>query len=209
MRIAILILTVSVLLSPASLANRRQGGLFSRSATPIWDEIWERKTMRISAPDGQKTILAEAEGDNLSLRVSAYGKWFPVDLGEWIVGAEAAWSPDSKAFFVTASEGGRVGQYHSLIFQVSEDGIRTVDLNPVVEQAFGHPAVCAWPELPNVVAITWLGSSSRLLLAAQILPHSVCDSMGTFRAYEISVPQGAILRKYSQIETKRLFGGHL
>jgi hypothetical protein len=159
--------------------------------------------MRISAPNGQKTIIAEAKGDNLVLYVSAHEKRFPVDLGEYIVGAEAAWSPDSRAFFVTASEGGRVGQYHTLVFQVGEDGIRKIDLNPTIEQAFGHPVVCAYPELPNVVAITWHGSSSRLLVAAQILHHSVCDSMGTFKAYEVSLPRGGILRQYGQIETKR------
>ena len=55
----------------------------------------------------------------------------------------------------------------------------------------------------------WVKGSSEILVAAETLPHSNCDNMGTFRAYLIRLPDGHILKSYGQIEAKKLFWKHL
>ena len=77
------------------------------------------------------------------------------------------------------------------------------------ELKWKFPPKCFEPEEPNVGAIKWDGGSSRLLIAIEVPPHSSCASMGTFRAYEISVPEGRVLRQYTQLSAKTLFAGRL
>ena len=60
----------------------------------------------------------------------------------------------------------------------------------------------SYPEAPNVAAITWR-SNRRLIVAAEIINHSNCDSSGTFSAYEVDVVTGQVERTYEQLDAKR------
>jgi len=51
-------------------------------------------------------------------------------------------------------------------------------------------------------AIAWL-SNTRLLVAAEIMAHSNCDSNGTFVAYEFDVSARRVGRRYGQLEVKQ------
>lgn len=183
---------------------------FSRQATSVWDDYWERKQpIRVISPDGKKTVIANFTGfsestEHIIFTVIASDKEFKVDIGLG-VGSEVAWSPDSKAFFVTSSEQGRNGWFHTQIYFLEDGGLKKVDPTREIERAFGQPVVCAWPESPNVAAVGWLDGSGRILLAAQILHHTVCDSFGTFKLYEVALPEAKILKSYNQIVAKRLF----
>lgn len=126
-----------------------------------------------------------------------------------MVGAEVAWAPDSKAFFVTYSGGGLIGEYHVLIYYPKDSGLEIREPTAKVREAFlEKPHVCLYPEEPNLAAIAWLGSSEKLLVAAQIMLQSNCDNFGTFDVYEISLPGGRILKEYGQLEAiiQPLFG---
>jgi len=92
------------------------GGAFSRTAT----SIWHGGATVIPSPNGEKAILvrppkAPASDETHEVVVRAYGREFPTDVGA-LVNAEAAWAPDSSAFFVTFSDGGNVGTYHVKVF---------------------------------------------------------------------------------------------
>jgi hypothetical protein len=116
--------------------------------------------------------------------------------------AEVLWSPSGARFSVTGSGGGAVGQYRTAIVSATNDGLGWFDATPAVERAFGRPVRCGWPEAPNVGAVAWL-SETRLLLAAQIMGHSNCDSFGTFVAYRLGLTSGRVERRYDQLETKK------
>ncbi len=45
-----------------------------------------------------------------------------------------------------------------------------------------------------------------MILVAEIMLHSNCDSFGTFKAYEVDWRARRITRTFDQIEAKRLFG---
>jgi len=192
-------------------AQAPRGGMFSRSATPVWDLVWDREQVRIPSPNRRTVLLAEViqpgSGVRLTLRRGSESIWNQsISPG---VGIEIGWSPDSLAFFVTTSNAGRNGWYGTFVFLLSGDTVTELDLSPSVLSEFGHPVKCGWPEDPNVVAVRWVVPSKRLLVAAEIIHHSVCDSFGTFRAFEVSLPDRAILKKYGQIEAKRLFHSDL
>lgn len=185
-------------------AANLDGGIFSYSAVSIWGG----DAGTIPSPDGKKAIVVRPpqnpdadETHTVSVRVN--GSQYGTEIGAW-VNAEAAWSADSKAFFVTYSDGGNVGTYHVKIFYVESTGLRIVEPVPDGDKLF--VPICDGQESPNVGAIKWVGNdASRLLIAVQVPPHSSCASMGTFRAFEIDVTDGSVLATYGQLQTKKLF----
>jgi hypothetical protein len=135
--------------------------------------------------------------------VKAYGREFKTEIGS-LVNSEAAWSADSRAFFVTYGDGGSVGTYHVKVFYVTKSGLRIIE--PIVDGRKLFAPICFDPEFANVGAIKWMGpDSSRLLIAVEVPPHSSCVSMGTFRAFEITLPEGKVIERFGQIAAKKVF----
>lgn len=190
-------------------------GVFSRSATTIWPSSSVPKSLVIKSPDKQCALIAEYHPQSgmrsqaITVDLQIHGVRFHTNLGQ-LVNSEVQWSPDSKALAVTFSDGGDVGTYHTQIYWIEEHGFRVQEPTQSVKRTFAlQKLVCFEPEPPNIGAIEWLGSSERIVVAAEIPPHSNCDNFGTFKAYEIRLPEGEILKVYGQIEAKHLFGPHL
>ena len=187
------------------VAQQSNRGSYARSAKSIWGV----KESVITSPDGKNAILVKAPSNPASdethtVTVKSYGHTYKTKIGSW-ANAEAAWSPDSKAFFVTYSDGGNVGTYRVKVFYLSDAGLRSIEPIPNGRKLF--PPRCFDPEVPNVAAIKWVGNdSSRLLVAVQVPPHSSCASMGTFKAFEIALPNGGVIAHYDQITAKKMFG---
>jgi len=194
-------------------ASKVERGAFSRDAVFACSPPQFMKPLRIPSPDGQKTIVVTSDHDkdlpHSILTVEAFGKKFQADF-TWSPDCEVLWSPDSRAFFATYTLGGAVGGFVAQIFFVRPGGLELVDpTEALVTEFMSRPHYCYLDEGPNVGSVTWLGDSSRLLVAAEFLPHSNCEEMGTFRAYEITIPEGKILKEYDQLSAKRLFWRHL
>jgi hypothetical protein len=187
-------------------------GTYSSDAVEIWwGRVPRSKPLEIKSPDGMNSFIAEYHRDTAEIDVylTIKGRRFKTDIGE-LVNCEVLWSPDSQALGVTYSDGGSVGTYHARIYRVEQGGFQVEDPSAEVDEVFlSQKLVCFRPEAPNVGVICWLGGSTRILLAAEIPPHSNCDNSGTFKAYEVSLPSGEVVRTYGQIEAKRLFGRHL
>jgi hypothetical protein len=167
---------------------------------------------QIKSPDGKYELAIEKLRDDkdsdgyVFYRVTVGEKHFSVRLSGWRT--EVLWSPDSKAFSVNQTEGGGgIGQ-HAYIFYVEENGLRRVDVSPPVEKAFGSPVKCEVPVPPNTTIIQWL-DTKRILVAAEVVPVSICECRGTFKTYELSLPNLGILHVYGQAESKTLFGDAL
>jgi len=206
---------IVVLLFPGLAIAQGPGGAYSRLATQIWGTESSRSIVR--SPDGAKAIVVDTlvvEGDRFPhgyekiwrVGVKANGMEYKTSIGE-LVDSEVAWSPDSKAFFVTYSDGGNIGTFHVKVFYVGISGLK--ESEPIPNGRKLLVPKCFDPEYPNVGAIKWLKDSSRLLIAVEVPPHSSCASMGTFRAYEINVPDGTVLRQYGQLRAKALFASSL
>jgi hypothetical protein len=160
------------------------------------DEIW--------SPDHLRKIVTRptADGDTALFAVDEDGHEFAIETAAWSC-PEIGWSLTSALFFVTYSEGGAVGTYHVATYRLSAGNMRKMDLTTAVRRDFQrqYPR-CFSPEEPNIAAVAWSADSSRLLVAAQVLPHANCDNMGTFKLYEVAVPSGAIVRRISQVASK-------
>jgi hypothetical protein len=204
----------SMILATAVVSLAQRSGMYARSATPIWDQLWSKtgkpQPVSIPSPDSSIRLIAREDGNTgVQLTLRAHGKelWnHEVSPG---VGIEAAWASDSTAFFVTTSGGGRNGFYELVVYFVNPKGVSALNLTPSIQKAFGHPVKCKEEEPPNIAAVKWMPNSRELIAVAEVVGHSNCDSEGTFRAYRISIPDGAVIRNYDQIEAKRAFGGDL
>ncbi|MET4898808.1 hypothetical protein RN629_16960 [Sphingomonadaceae bacterium jetA1] len=186
-------------------------GFYARQAQPIWDRIAGAPTgLRLEAPDRQTHVVArytetEKTDGEVTLRVRGKLGSGTVSLGPG-VGSELLWAPNSRAFAVTTSDGGANGLYRTIVVAAGGGGLQVTDLSPLIRSAFGHPVKCGWPEDPNVAIVQWRDGSQKVIVAAEIIAHSNCDSFGTFKAYEVDWRAGRITRTFDQIEAKRLFG---
>jgi hypothetical protein len=158
------------------------------------------------SPDGKKKIVVpSAEDGEQTFVVDESGKKFSIQTEGWPC-PEIGWSPASDHFFLSYSDGGNVGTYHLAVYGLAEGKLAHIPLTQLVRQDFlnGYPK-CFEPEEPNIMGIAWSHDATRLLVAAQVLPHTNCDNMGTFKLYELAVPSGAIIRRFSQAEAKSSF----
>jgi hypothetical protein len=186
-------------------------GMYARHAVPVYDMLSDKVwNVKATSSDGKQILLAHyaAESTAMDLTLTNGNKTRTWHLGE-SVGAEISWAPDSKALFVTRSPAGRNGMYFLAVYVLDGDKIRILEPTPMIYEAFGHPVRCDTPEEPNVAGVSWDKDPHRLLVAAEIVSHSNCASNGTFEIYEISIPELKILKKYGQLEAKKLFWGSL
>ncbi len=164
----------------------------------------------IKSPDGQKTIKVtrvpnpprDTEGQ-LRFTVTAGGKSHSAVLDGF--DAEVSWSPDSSAFAVTETEGGGGIGYRVYVFYVEPERLRKLTVSGPVEKAFGTPTKCEVAVPPNTAFVTWLGGTDRVLIAAEVVPVSICQCSGMFRVYEVHLPDLQIINTFDQSVAKKKF----
>lgn len=166
-----------------------------RGTEPLAD-IWSPNHMR------KITTRPSTEGDTTMSAVDEDGHEFVIDANAWPC-PEIAWSPTSDVFFVTYSDGGAVGTYHVSAYRFSDGNLVKIDPTPAVRRDFQkrYPK-CFSPEEPNIAGIAWSADSTKLLVAAEVLPHANCDDMGTFALYAVAVPSGKIIDRIPQVTAK-------
>lgn len=148
------------------LASALHGDIYSRRATLLWGA---KDGTLVTSPDGLSAVKILAPDPNdpdayPRIVITSKGHVYKTKIGSWI-NAEMAWSPDSKAFFVTYSDSGTVGQYHVKICEITASGLRISE--PIPDGRNLVKPHCFEDEKPNVGAIKWT-ASSRLLIAVEV-----------------------------------------
>jgi hypothetical protein len=193
-----------------SHAQRNEDGTYSKKARPLWDMLaGSNKPVIVPSPDGKSSVVATfREGKDthviLNLKGSMGSLRLDLDPG---VGSELLWAPDSKAFFVTSSDAGGNGGYHLYVVDNFEGKLQSRELTELIDRKFGHPVRCdpkgRYTEPPNVGGIGWVSQTHHIWVAAEIVAHSLCDSFGTFQAYEVDPGSMTIIRTLDQLDAKR------
>lgn len=201
--------TVLTLITPAMALEKNScpnspHTLYSRRAASLDSDV------RIVSPDGRKTLVTKTvptpedpDEFEIDYTVTFAEKTFTARLPGF--NGEVAWSPDSKAFAVTQTEGGGGLGSRVYVFYVDYDQMTELDVSLPIEKDFGTPVKCDIPISPNTGFISWKTDSSVLLVAAEVVPVSVCECSGTYRVYEMDLPTLKIAKKYSQTEAKSQF----
>ncbi len=174
-----------------------QAGLFARHAVKLTDIYGSPRPMTVTAPDDRTRAIARfspARGsDDGGLTVFLGGDDHDFAGGP---NAELLWAPDSRALAVTADDGGATGTFDLSILVRRKKGRhwRQIDLSDRVAKVFAPEMHCDERETPNVGAVGWT-SGQRLIVAAQVPPHSSCANMGHVAAYIADVKSGDVLMK--------------
>jgi hypothetical protein len=201
------ILTLALSIWIAMVSTPAFAGNFSERALKLNAVYADAKPFSAMSPDGKSKVtvsVRHADADVFDVEVSGEignGRFSMVSGPN----AELLWSPDSRYLFITLNDGGAIGRY--LLRVIGQFGglLEVKDLTALVTREFGRPVKCFEPEDPNVAGVTWLEQPGHMVAIAQVLPHSNCDAMGTFKAYEIAVETMQVVRQYSQQEAKGMF----
>ncbi len=177
-------------------------GVWSREATFLEYHEGARR-IEIISPDRRKIVIIEG----VAFDVVMDGARLPGTEEKGVTTlAELAWSPDSRAFFITQSYGGAVGDWHIRVYLIENGRVRVYNVSQDIVKEFRKQYnACE----PNVGAITWVHGSKKLLLVAEVPPHSVCPQMGEVRAYIVEVPTGKIVEEFDRKSLKARWGRHL
>lgn len=173
------------------------------------------RKLRLFSPD--RTVRVDIKEEEVALWVE--GKRIKTNIGRR-TNPELGWSPDSKYFFLTWTEGGLVGDWHVSIFLISHNGITefkkleqpaTTDFRKRIRGRGTDkrlsPEMWAMTEecYPNAVGSQWLNGSNELLISVLVPSTSACRRMSEFNVYRIAVPSGKILQRYTAEEAHRVF----
>jgi|SRR5580700_9920225 hypothetical protein len=180
-----------------------------------------RRRLDLPSPDGKKVIQVRG----FRVRLSVDGKRFWTPFGNKH-DAEVGWAPDSTRLFVTWSESGELGPWHTQVFVVTETGLAEIrgvtrhvraDLMlrmksaPLPKWVATPQDRAMWRSLEycadDLVGSQWLNGSREILVAGLSGPDSGCKYMGDFVVYRIDVVTGKILQVYSGKDAHRIFGG--
>lgn len=164
-------------------------------------------TKSLKAPDGKQSVVVRFQPwkDSRKMTIMLLPQRDTWSLGMGL-DSELIWAPDSSAFAITTTNTSSEGPFDTFAFAIDPAGMaKEINVSPIVRKRFGHPVACAFPEEPNIVAVGFT-EKGDLLVAAQIMTHTVCDSRGTFRLYEVELPSGEIVREYDQLQAKQEFG---
>jgi hypothetical protein len=214
---SLLLLTVTIAISLAAQDSRNScpkgfHTLYSYRATTL-DAAFEHPVV-VASPDHKKTLSIrtvkdsrDPDGLHISYTVRIGNRTFNTKLLGF--NGEVAWSPDSKAFATTQTEGGGSLGSRVYVFFVDETGMKKLDVARPIEEDFGTPVKCDVKVPPNTGFIRWGNDASTLLVAAEVVPVSVCACMGTYRVYEMALPPVTIVHTYSQTEAKKRFWSDL
>lgn len=193
-----------------SCPEDRPHTLYSRLAADLEND---GMPISVQSPDRRASVTAIAVGDPnapdgfiVRYTVHTQGKVFVTKLNGW--GAEISWSPDSTAFAVTQTEGGGGIGNRVYVFYLEPGGMRKVEVSQVIEAVTGFSKGCDVKVMPNTAVVAWL-SPQRLLVVAETVPVSICKCDGSFDAFEVSLPDVRIEKRYSQQEAKKKFWNQL
>jgi hypothetical protein len=178
------------------------------------------RRLDLPSPDGEKIIQVQG----FHVRLSMNGKRYWTPFGN-MHDAEVGWAPDSTRLFVTWTESGQLGPWHTQVYKVSETGlvempgvtrrvrpdmILRMRRAPLPKWVATREERAMWSGLDycadDTVGSQWLKGSDEILVAALAGPDSGCKYMGGFVVYRIEVATGKILQRYSEQDAQRLFG---
>lgn len=183
----------------------KDGASWSKEAS-ILSYRDETRLIKLASPDGKKTAIV----GELSIDVMVDGTTLPGTENYGVTSiAELGWAPDSKAFFVTQSLGGAVGEYRVTIFLIGTDSVRSLNIASEAMTEFEKRYECIEPVEPNIGAVKWVDGSKNLLLVTEVPPHSICPEMGKLEGYIVAVPTGRIIKEFSERELRAEYGQFL
>lgn len=176
------------------------------------------RVLTLTSPDGEKIIQVRNE----TVGIVIDGKGYRTRLGEK-TSAELGWAPDSQHFFLTWTNGGDTGTWHTELYSIMNAKLRKITgFESTVRSDFEHRI----RQLPipkfasnmdrqywlgkeyceaNLVGAQWVKDSQELVISALVPNVGICRFASRFEVYRVAVPSGKILQRYKPREAYKEF----
>lgn len=103
------------------------------------------------------------------------------------------------------SNGGAIGGYSVRVFRIKAATVIEVPSSAQAERDFARRYPCR-TRGHNTFAIQWMNGSRELLVAQEVYPAGDCGpNAGRFGGYLVRVDDGAVVRRYSQTQLRRIW----
>ena len=199
---------IAVLVLVSAIASAQQPSCATKTLYSLASISLAEDVTQIKSPDSKKTLVVRREREERMIYTVTYkGRSFKATLPGF--NGEVAWSPDSQAIAVSETEGGGGIGSRVYLFFIQESGLKKVETSKPIEMEFGNPVLCETKVPPNTGFVAWGKDSSRVFVAAEIVPISLCKCMGAYRVYELKVPELEVVRTYSQVDARKEFANLL
>lgn len=170
----------------------------------------ENRVARVPSHDGSATLVI-SEGKLLV--TDRFGKTLEGARGDEVSTlSEVLWSDDSTSIAITSSFGGFVGDWHVRVYRIKGNKVTQSNVTRQAERDAMRRYRCNPSEpnqTPELGAVAWQDGARRLLIVAQVPPHSSCPEMGKLFGYVVSVPNGNILRRLSEMQLRTEYSSSL
>ena len=171
-----------------------EDGVWSKQAF----SVPRQRAFRVPSPDRKRAVLVQ----EMMLAVTEAGAPVPGIEGYTIMlPAEIAWAPDSKAFVLTANEGGRDEAWYVTVYMFEYDRVNYYDVSSEAAGKFKERYACLADSEPNIGAIKWLKESKNLLILAEAPGSASCSDKSVRQGYIVEVPSGKVV---SELDMKKL-----
>lgn len=193
-RILLTALILLFLMTGSENPASAEEGVWSKQAF----SVPRQRAFKVPSPDRKKTVLVQ----DMMLAVTDAGAPVPGIEGYTIMlPAEIAWAPDSKAFVLTANEGGQDEAWYVTVYVLEYDRVNYYDVTAEAAGRFRERFACPAGDEPNIGAIKWLKESKNLLLVADVSARASCSDKYARWGYIVEVPSGKVL---SELDSKKL-----
>ena len=177
-------------------------GQWSKHALDISPPAPSRQqSLRVCAPDGKSVVLVQNE--RWSVEVNGRKLAVNAKRAQLAPYSELSWAPDSRAFYLTESEGYSSG-YETTIYLIRKAHIEPVSgVTRVVTTKFERRHRCSYSyegadvgNRPNVAGLAW-SDARHLVMIAEVPPIGICKGMGYFGGFSYSIDVRSTQGSYS------------
>jgi hypothetical protein len=179
--------------------GQRHGAYSNLSVTLCFQDADKgARHLEIASPNGAIQLVVDGNEGKFTQNGESIGGPFLIANDSEII-----WSPDSRAILLTFRLGGLGPVKTGVLYVHPEASPNASDITKLIQKEFfsRHPDGFCSKDV-NVGALSWDNSSQKAVLIAEVPSSSSCgDMLGYFEAYEVAIPEGRVLARYSQKDT--------
>jgi len=232
-----LLLNIATVTASTPQGDRKtslEPGMWSKQAVSLtfFENIplnQETKTLCVDSPDKTKQLCVRPGEDEFTPAFSVSDNGRPIKgTVEAFMHPEAAWSPDSRSFWLTSTDGGLVGSWRTRVYVIRNGSLQRIDPTQLVKADMAR----AFPpcrtggnknlecgasdrhffatrlDWVNVAAIKWVSPRSLLVVGQIPCSSRYGINMCKFEGYDIAVPSGRILARYDKSSLRKECSGY-
>jgi len=164
------------------------------------------RRIEIMSPDKIKNIIVDSSKLDLLINEKPLPRMSDIYVETL---AELLWSPNSKAFVLSQSDGGWVGRWYVVVYKIKNGHVLKLNIGKSIIKSFKKYYSCAEVEEPNIAAIKWLRGGKELLMVAEVPPHSSCPEMGKIRGYIVDLLSEKITKEIDEKKFRKKWNCYL